>query len=96
MDLGRTYNPALNIGKFNLGRLDHLGKLSQVVIEHARVFARTRDELLGGRRRNRLTALRRHLLNTARQFPALGTRAIDDSLLVDLGDCLIQARILGK
>lgn len=96
MDLGRTNNPALNIGKFNLRRLDHLGKLSQVVIEHARVFARTRDELLGGRRRNRLTALRRHLLNTARQFPALGTRAIDDSLLVDLGDCLIQARILGK
>ena len=66
MNLGRTYNPALNIGKFNLRRLDHLGKLSQVVIEHASVFTRTRDKLLGGRRRDRLAVLRRHLLHAAR------------------------------
>ena len=66
LNLGRTYNPALNVGKLNLGRLDHLGKLSQVVIEHASVFTRTRDEFLGGRRRDRLAVLRRHLLHTAR------------------------------
>ena len=96
MNLGRTYNPALNVGKLNLGRLDHLGKLSQVVIEHASVFTRTRDELLGGRRRDRLAVLRRHLLHAARKLPALGAGAIDHGLLVDLGDRLIQARVLGK
>ena len=96
MNLGRAHDPTLHVGKLNLGRLDHLGELCQVVIEHARVFARTRDELLGSSRRDGLTVLRHHLLNATRQFPALGTRAIDDSLLVNLGDCLIQARILGK
>ena len=82
--------------EFRLVILDGCSKLCQVIIEHARVFARTRNELLGTSRRDGLTVLRRHLLNATRQFPALGTRAVDDSLLVDLGDCLIQARILGK
>ena len=79
-----------------MGRLDHLGKLNQVVIEHAGVLARARDELLGGRRRDRLAVLRRHLLHATRQLPALGAGAIDHGLLVDFGDRLIQARVLGK
>ena len=40
--------------------------------------------------------LRRHLLHAARKLPALCAGAIDHGLLVDLGDRLIQARVLGK
>ena len=40
--------------------------------------------------------LRRHLLHAARKLPALGAGAIDHGLLVNLGDCLVQARVLGK
>lgn len=43
-----------------------------------------------------LPVLRRHLLHAARELPALGARTVDHGLLVDLGDRLIQARVLGK
>ena len=95
LGLGDASDVRLHLGQVDDGATPQgNGHLGQLAVEVDGRFADERDEFLGRRARNAHALALGKLLHLLRQLTCAERAAIDDGLLVDLGDRLVQTRVL--
>ena len=95
--LGHTCDMGLNLGQIDeCPASKGNGHLRELAIQVNGRLAHERDELLGRLTRDRHALALRELLHLLGKLAGATRRAIDDGLLVDLGNRLVQTRVLGE